>query len=245
MGFYDAFNSAFRNNIFGNQLFRNIVLTMKAREIIKTKDGSHTIFIPGLDETYHSSFGAIQEAKHIFIREALAFRAREKRALNVLELGFGTGLNTFLSLLFAQEQNLEINYVGVEKYPLEESEVKALNYFENTALFLKLHQVPWDNKQSITDYFRLQKLQCDFRNMELEKEYFDVVYFDAFGPEVQPHLWTEDIFRKIYNAMSRGGVLTTYSVKGTVRRAMKTVGFEVKKIPGPPGKREISRAVKI
>jgi tRNA U34 5-methylaminomethyl-2-thiouridine-forming methyltransferase MnmC len=218
---------------------------MKTRDIIKTKDGSHTIYIPELDETYHSGFGAMQEAEHIFIREALAFYAGDKRALNILEIGFGTGLNAYLSLLFSKERELKINYCGVEKYPLELKEIEALNYFDNEQLFLKLHQIPWNAWQELGEHFRLYKLQSDFRRMILETENFDVVYFDAFAPDVQPHLWTEDIFRKIYDSMKRGGVLTTYSVKGSVRRAMKSVGFEVKKIPGPPGKREITRAIKI
>jgi len=218
------------------------------REIIQTEDGSHTLFVPELNENYHSTHGARQEADHIFIKEALQYATQLNKQLNVLEIGFGTGLNAYLSLLFAQENNLHIRYQGIEKYPVLEKEYALLNYASNDeqfySYFLKLHQIAWENEVRINDYFSLKKEQVDFREMQLPKDFFDVVYFDAFGPDVQPNLWSEEVFRIIYQAMTSGGVLTTYSVKGSVRRTMKTVGFRVEKIAGPLGKREISRAIK-
>jgi len=218
------------------------------REIIQTEDGSHTLFVPELNENYHSIHGARQEAEHIFIKEALQYASQLKTHLNVLEIGFGTGLNAYLTLLFAQKHDIHIRYFGIEKYPIEEKEYSLLNYAENDgwfySYFLKLHQTVWGNEARIHNFFSLKKEQVDFREMQLPTDFFDVVYFDAFGPDVQADLWSEEVFRIIYQSMKSGGVLTTYSVKGVVRRAMKSVGFKVEKIPGPPGKREMSRAIK-
>jgi len=218
------------------------------REIVQTEDGSHTLFVPELNENYHSIHGARQEAEHIFIKEALQFASQLKTHLNVLEIGFGTGLNAYLTLLFAQKHDIHIRYFGIEKYPIQEKEYSLLNYAENDGQFysdfLQLHQAAWENEARIHDSFLLKKEQADFRKMQLPVDFFDVVYFDAFGPDVQADLWSEEVFRIIYQSMKSGGVLTTYSVKGVVRRAMKSVGFKVEKIPGPPGKREMSRAIK-
>ncbi|MCK5856557.1 MAG: tRNA (5-methylaminomethyl-2-thiouridine)(34)-methyltransferase MnmD [Bacteroidales bacterium] len=226
----------------------NIVNKTLARELIITDDGSHSICVPELDESYHSSHGAIQEARHIYIKDALVFSAKHGSNLNVLEIGFGTGLNTFLSYQYALENGLRIHYHGVEKYPLLESEYSQLNYSgdENSQheLFLKLHQSDWEREEKINDFFTLYKEQKDIRLLQLPDNFYDVVYFDAFGPDVQPDLWSEKVFRKIFHSMKEGAVMTTYSVKGQVRRVMKTVGFSVEKIPGPSGKREITRAVK-
>jgi tRNA U34 5-methylaminomethyl-2-thiouridine-forming methyltransferase MnmC len=218
------------------------------REIIQTDDGSHSLFVPSLNENYHSTHGAKQEAEHIFIKDALAYNAEKKQVLNVLEIGFGTGLNAFLTLQYSQNNDLEVHYYGVEKYPVSEIEYTQLNYAAGDKMlkkqFVALHNAVWGQEFEISHQFYIKKIQSDFREMKLPTDYFDVVYFDAFGPDVQPELWSEDIFKNIYQSMKNGGVLTTYSVKGDVRRAMKSVGFEVKKIPGPPGKREITRAVK-
>jgi len=218
------------------------------RQIIFTKDGSHSLYVPDLEESYHSNFGAVQEAEHIFIKDALSFSVKKKKSLNILEIGFGTGLNAWLSLKYATRNRLELNYFGVEKYPLSIAEAQLLNYadkdLELGANFMKLHQADWGKWVKLNEYFHLFKLHSDFREMSLDAEFFDVVYFDAFGPDVQPELWKADVFKSTFAAMKPGGVLTTYSVKGNVRRAMKEVGFAVKKIPGPIGKREITRAIK-
>ena len=219
------------------------------RKIIETDDGSHTLFVPELNEHYHSSHGALQEAEHIFIKDALDFSLKGKKSLNVLEIGFGTGLNALLTMHYAQLKGLRVHYHALEKYPVKAKEYSVLNYASQMRLdetsFLDLHHANWENDVEISNGFTLRKVQVDFREMQLPAHYFDVVYFDAFGPDVQPELWSEQVFRMIYNSMKEGGVMTTYSVKGVIRRAMKSVGFDVEKIPGPVGKREISRAIKM
>ncbi len=214
------------------------------REPRITDDGSSTLYVPKLGEHYHSHFGAIQESRHIFIEAALS-QILDK-SINVLEFGFGTGLNALLGCNYAVENNKIINYLGIEKYPLNEVEYSTLNFdnnLENKCLQL-LHQVEWESGNRINQNFSLTKVESDFRTICLKQNVYDVVFFDAFAPDVQPHLWSKGIFEKLFLAMKKGGVLTTYTVKGIVRRTMKEVGFRVEKIPGPPGKREITRAWK-
>lgn len=217
------------------------------REIITTADGSKTIRIADWNEQYHSVHGAIQEAYHVFIKNGLSlFRDRD---LSILEIGFGTGLNTFITLLESRKQGLNINYRGVEAYPVTEEEwgqldyTIALNAVDQELFFLKMHQIPWEEPCEIADNFQLWKQKKDFRDISDTAEY-DLVYFDAFGSRVQPELWTETIFNTMYRALRPGGALVTYAAKGTVRRAMQTVGFKVERLPGPPGKREMLRAIK-
>ena len=170
-------------------------------------------------------------------------------SLNILEIGFGTGLNAFLTLFEAEKIKQHINYVGIEAYPVEPDEINQLNYVElisqeHEAEFGTIHRVSWETKHEITASFQLKKQEKFFRDIEYEKE-FDIIYFDAFGARVQPELWTEDMFAIMYKALKTDGVLVTYSAKGSVRRAMLTVGFKVERLPGPPGKREMLRARKI
>ena len=217
------------------------------REIITTGDGSKTIHIKEWNEQYHSKHGAIQEAYHVFVKHGLSLF--ENRDLSVLEIGFGTGLNAFITFLEARNNGLKVRYTGVELYPIEEAEIQALNYtaqlkVDNFAdVFLKMHSSDWEREIKISDDFLLRKEQKDFKEINAENE-FDLVYFDAFGARVQPELWTETIFLKMYRAMRKNGVLVTYAAKGSVRRAMQAVGFIVERLPGPPGKREMLRAKK-
>ncbi len=211
------------------------------REVKITKDGSTTFYVPELGEHYNSHFGAIQESSHIFIDSAL--KQIDKEEINILEFGLGTALNALQTYNYAKENCLRINYCGVEKYPLLEDEYSQLNY-PNNAILSEIHNAEWDKEFRIDDNFKIIKLKSDFVDLILNENNYDVVFFDAFAPDVQPHLWTLQIFQKIYKAMKIGGVLTTYTVKGSVRRIMKEAGFQVEKIPGPPGKREISRAWK-
>lgn len=222
------------------------------RNIITTADGSKTIQIEEWNEHYHSVHGAIQEAKHVFIKHGLLFcveKAPKLSHISILEIGFGTGLNAFITLLEAERLKLNINYTGVEGFPVSDEEVNLLNYVEKLAnedyrdVFASLHQIPWEASHVITPQFKLTKQQKDFKNIKDENA-FDLIYFDAFGPRVQPELWTEDIFKIIYKTLKPNGVLVTYSAKGSVRRAMQSVGFTVEKLPGPPGKREMLRARK-
>jgi tRNA U34 5-methylaminomethyl-2-thiouridine-forming methyltransferase MnmC len=217
------------------------------RVIIITADGSSTIHLPEWNEQYHSKHGAIQEAYHVFIKNGLSLF--ENRKISILEVGFGTGLNSLITFYECKKRKLNTNYIGVEAYPISQNELKGLNYsseldFENSdKVFNKIHSVDWENQHKISDNFHLTKKKQFFDDIEDENT-FDLIYFDAFGARVQPELWTESIFKKMYNALKFGGVLVTYSAKGSVRRAMIAVGFEVERLEGPPGKREMLRAIR-
>ena len=224
------------------------------RKIITTSDGSKTIQIEDWNEQYHSIHGAINEANHVFIKHGLLFYCSQiiddqSTRINILEIGFGTGLNAFLSLIESEKQKWPINYVGVEAYPVASHEIDQLNYVElisesHRSLFNKMHETSWEESHQIFNSFRLEKQQKFFKDITDENRY-DIVYFDAFGARVQPELWTEDIFKLMYQALKPKGVLVTYAAKGSVRRAMHAVGFEVERLPGPPGKREMLRARKV
>lgn len=217
------------------------------KKIVKTADGSYTIQIEDWNEQYHSLHGAVQEAYHVFIGNGLElFR---NRRLSVLEMGFGTGLNAFISLIETEKLGLQINYVGVEAYPLSTEEVMKLRYPNQLgvpdleAQFQSMHESSWGAETDITPFFSLKKLKKDFKEINVETG-FDLIYFDAFGARVQPELWTAHIFEIAYKALKYDGVLVTYAAKGSVRRAMQEVGFSVERLPGPPGKREMLRARK-
>lgn len=216
-------------------------------ELQITSDGSHTLYVPEIDETYHSTHGAIQESSHIFIQEGL--QQCRKQSLNILEIGFGSGLNAFLTAIEAEKSGQKIRYFTLEKYPVPFEKVLQLNYSQqiaykdSNALFKKIHSAEWETVVDITNNFTLKKLQCDFTTYQPDTT-FDMIYFDAFSPEKQPEMWTEEQFQKIYNACNEGAVLTTYCAKGSVRRALQAVGFKTERLPGPPGKREILRAVR-
>ena len=218
------------------------------RKIFITSDGSSSIFLPDLDETYHSKHGAIQEAYHVFIRNGLDFFSDNSK-ISILEIGFGTGLNCFITYLESLRRNLTIYYDGVEAYPLKAEEIIQLNYIEElhatdvSEIFKSMHSIPWEKYYKINDIFSLKKRGQLFKDIKDESS-FDLIYFDAFGANVQPELWTEEIFNKMYKALNNKGVLVTYAAKGSVRRAMQKVGFEVERLPGPPGKREMLRGIK-
>jgi len=212
-----------------------------------TADGSTTIHIPEWDEQYHSKHGAIQEAKHVFIKNGLSLFSNQK--ISILEIGFGTGLNCFITFLEAPKMKLAVDYVGVEAYPLAADEVEKMNYVDQlnankfSDVFKQMHQQDWEIKSEISPDFSLTKRKQFFNRINDENK-FDLIYFDAFGARVQPELWTKEIFEKMHKALKPNGVLVTYSAKGSVRRAMLAVGFLVEKLPGPPGKREMLRGKK-
>lgn len=224
------------------------------REIIITSDGSTTIHLPDWNEQYHSKHGAIQEAKHVFIKKGLSFFNAElvsasQNDISIFEIGFGTGLNAFITFLEAEKNQQEINYVGVEAYPVAADEIEKLNYVNELdaknyqAIFEKMHQTSWEEKHQISEKFALTKRQQFFDDIS-DKDAFNIIYFDAFGARVHPEAWTEKIFKKMYEALKINGVLVTYAAKGSVRRAMQSVGFSVERLDGPPGKREMLRAIK-
>ena len=225
----------------------NYLYTMVLK-IIETADGSSSIYNEALDETYHSRHGAIQEAQHVFLQMGL-HRFSERKELDILEMGFGTGLNTWLTLLEQAESRQTIRYCGVEAYPLKEEEYMAMNYVEQLQhpkgkeLFERMHAAEWEEETEISKGFFLEKHESFFKDLDYDDQ-FDLIYFDAFGPRVQPELWTEEIFRIMFKALRPGGLLTTYSSKGDARRAMIASGFRVEKHPGPPGKREMLIAFK-
>jgi tRNA U34 5-methylaminomethyl-2-thiouridine-forming methyltransferase MnmC len=223
------------------------------REILITSDGSTTIHLPDWNEQYHSKHGAIQEAMHVFIKHGLSLfynaTENEKDGISILEIGFGTGLNAFITFLEAQKNSLTIDYVGVEAYPVSNSEIDKLNYINELKassfkeVFNSLHSTSWDKKIAISNNFQLTKRKQFFEDIN-DKNSFNIIYFDAFGAQNQPELWTAIIFEKMYKALREKGVLVTYSAKGSVRRALQEVGFNVERLPGPPGKREMLRATK-
>ena len=218
------------------------------RKIITTSDGSKSLYMPGLDETYHSRHGAVQEAYHVFIRSGLDL-FKNGAQVRILEMGFGTGLNCLITWIESKRRNLKISYLGLEAYPVAFDVARELKYPETLGqkefepIFEKLHKSSWNEPVKIDQGFELIKAEGKFQDFQ-EKDSFDLIYFDAFGPRVQPDLWTERVFRSMYDALVEKGVLVTYSAKGSVRRAMQEVGFEVERLPGPPGKREMLRASK-
>ena len=214
------------------------------REILTTSDGSTTIHLPDWNEQYHSKNGSINETYHVFINSGLKLVSSNE--VSILEIGFGTGLNCFITYL---ESKKKIDYVGVEAYPVTPDEVEKMNFIsileaeKERKAFNKIHTVSWEEKHQITDTFSILKRKQFFEDIE-DKDAFHLIYFDAFGARVQPELWTESIFLKMFNALKENGILVTYSAKGSVRRAMQSVGFFVERLPGPPGKREMLRATK-
>ena len=220
-------------------------------EIVVTEDGSKTLYLPTLKEHYHSSYGALQESRHIFIESGFKATASNACSLTVLEMGFGTGLNALLTFIEARKMGLKkVHYLGVEAFPVEKEYWLQLEYptlFEDKDagdVFLKMHESPWDLPYFISEQFVLNKITGDFTTMSFKEESFDLVYFDAFAPDLQPELWSAEVFSVIYKALRPGGILMTYSAKGSVKRALQMAGFVIEGLPGPPGKREITRATR-
>lgn len=216
------------------------------REIIQTQDGSTTIHLPEWNESYHSKHGAIQEAYHVFIKNG--FSLFEGKPISILEIGFGTGLNGFITYLEAKKNNQSIDYVGVEAYPVALHEAMLMNYpneidATETSIFKQMHECNWEQQCQISKDFSLTKRKMFFQDIRDENT-FDLIYFDAFGFRVQPELWSEEIFAAMYKALKPEGVLVTYACRTSIKNAMLSAGFSVKKLPGAPGKREMLRASK-
>ena len=216
-------------------------------EIERTADGSYTVYLPEMDEHYHSIKGALTESEYIFIEQA--FNKCDKKNVTILEIGFGTGLNAVLTYMEANKNMRRTVYDSIEKYPLSIEFVEKLNYIsvigkENENIFNDIHKCQWDIDIKLSEYFTLHKIKGDFTNNIFNRKY-DIVYFDAFAPEKQPEMWTQQLFDEMFNILNPGGILTTYCAKGIVRRMLQASGFKVERLPGPPnGKREILRATK-
>lgn len=212
-----------------------------------TNDGSTSIHIEEWNESYHSKHGAIQESYHVFLKNGLSLL--QGKSVAILEIGFGTGLNALITLKEAPNFNQNIDYVGVEAFPVALEMAMQMNYvnqLEDESLqvpFQKMHEVEWEVKSQISPSFALTKEKKMFQDIS-HKNQFDLIYFDAFGFRVQPELWSVEIFQKMYDAMKIGGILVTYACRTSIKNAMKEVGFVVEKLPGAPGKREMLRAIK-
>jgi tRNA U34 5-methylaminomethyl-2-thiouridine-forming methyltransferase MnmC len=220
-------------------------------ELKITGDGSHTLFVPELNEHYHSVFGAMAESRHIFTGAGFEYILKRQTNIKILEIGFGTGLNALLTYLESKKAECHVEYTAIELNPLDETVYSKLNfndlidYPESLKIFLHLHHSPWNELVEISSTFHLDKINISLQDYQPGNEAFNLVYFDAFGPDIQPEMWTQAMFEKMAFCLKKDGILVTYSTKGTVKRNLISAGFRIEKLPGPKGKREILRAVKI
>ena len=215
-------------------------------KVMLTEDGSHTLYSEQFDEIYHSRHGALSESSHVFIRSGLA--SIDRAEINIFEVGFGTGLNAYLTWIYAEAKNIRINYTGIELYPVSPDILSSINYPslfpDQRSDFDAIHRTPWGEKVNISPTFTLHKLHQSLLDVSLPHASQDIIYFDAFSPERQPELWSADVFKRMYDMLSIGGILVTYCSKSFVRRNMQEAGFTVEKLQGPRGKREMVRAIK-
>lgn len=218
-------------------------------KVFDSQDGTTSVLSEHYGVSYHSRYGALQESRHVFIEAGMFYKSIEKKDLSILEMGFGTGLNALLTCLEAERLGVRVAYTALELHPLPASILSQLNYREMLGIepgndpFTRIHQAAWNQKARIHDFFTLQKIEMDFHAVT-GNSYVDVIYFDAFAPNVQPDLWEEPLIRKMYEALVPGGILVTYCAKGSFKRVLREVGFTVEAIKGPPGKREMTRAHK-
>ncbi|MBI1267819.1 MAG: tRNA (5-methylaminomethyl-2-thiouridine)(34)-methyltransferase MnmD [Cryomorphaceae bacterium] len=210
-------------------------------KVVITGDGSPTL-VNACGDSYKSLHGARSESTYVFIQAGLECSIQNGGASEILEVGFGTGLNALLTAQYAAEQKLFLKYTTIEAFPLTE-EWKGLDYGDEE-LHKNLHVADWEEKVDINEHFSILKLRAQFQTLTLPDNCYDVVYYDAFGPGSQPELWSLECFQKLFKAMNKGGVLVTYCVKGQVRRNMMAAGFNVERMAGPPGKRHMLRAIK-
>ena len=218
-------------------------------EIITTDDGSHTLQLPGTAITFHSTKGAIQESEHVFIQTGFDYcisRFPEKKTIRVFEVGFGTGLNALLTAMAAARNGKNVVYEAIDLHPVPGDIYARLNYpqlLDRVELYKTIMQTGWEQLLYISPFFKLHKIKADLRHYSF-REPFDIIYFDAFAPGDQDEMWSGEICKKIFDALNSGGVLVTYCSKSIVRKTLEAAGFHVEKIPGPPGKREIIRALR-
>lgn len=224
---------------------------MNSPRIVGTGDGSETLYLPEIDEHYHSTFGAIQESEHIFISNGLKPLLANQKPITIFEVGFGTGLNAYLTLLQSGESGIKIDYHTIEKFPLSTELIQRLNFSiqlnnGDPTSFLSLHTSSWAEPVNLSDRYTLHKYMADLQTFSFDTlPKFDLVYFDAFSPEKQPELWRAEILERIAEKMEKGGRIVTYCAKGVVRRTLQQCGFYMERLPGPPGKREMLRGTKL
>jgi tRNA U34 5-methylaminomethyl-2-thiouridine-forming methyltransferase MnmC len=218
--------------------------------LFETQDGSHSIFSEKYGVSYHSKYGAIQETQHVFINAGLRLKAVEQSDISILEIGFGTGLNAFMTYFESEKRGLTIDYTGVEAYPISQEVASNLNYAtqiqesEGQLILNKIHGTAWEKCIALNAHFKLTKVKKMFQELAYHNQ-FDIIYFDAFASTSQPELWEIPLLNAMYKALKTNGILVTYCAKGQFKRDLKTVGFTVEAIPGPPGKREMTRALKL
>lgn len=215
--------------------------------IIKTNDGSNTLYSPKFKEHYHSTFGALEESVYIYIQAGL--NHCQLKSIKIFELGFGTGLNTILTYIESAKRNLRVEYTAIELFPVDLEIIDRLNYTEflsddQKSIYTGLHNCKWDENVKISENFTFLKIKSDFNNYNFAQKY-DLVYFDAFAPDKQPEMWSSENFAKVYEALNNKGILTTYSSKGIVKNNLRSTGFKVTRLNGPTGKRHILRAEKL
>ncbi|RJE71462.1 tRNA (5-methylaminomethyl-2-thiouridine)(34)-methyltransferase MnmD [Reichenbachiella sp. MSK19-1] len=222
-------------------------------EIFETKDGSHSLLLPEMNETYHSTHGAITEAQYVFLEKGLAHYREmnpDQQVIRVLEIGFGTGLNAWLTALETNKSMESLVYTSLEKYPLAKEVTDQLNYVgqlgdeKGQEVFDLVHAAAWNEQQKITELFSLIKVETDVFQFEVEEAVYDLIFFDAFAPSKQPEMWSPEVLAKMYQGLAQNGVLVTYCAQGQFKRDIKSAGFEIEELPGPPGKKEMTRATK-
>lgn len=218
---------------------------MTQLEVRQTSDGSKTLYLPDLDETYHSSHGAIQEAMHVFIEHGLKFTSPKTKELTIFEMGFGTGLNAFLTAQWAQKNHQEIRYIGIELHPIPEEIWKQMDYVQDEVeMYSKIMSAEWGHFHEIHPDFHLKKIEQNILQLQTAEK-VDLIYFDAFGPRAQSEMWELPVLTKMHELLNPGGVFVTYCAQGQMKRNLKSLGFSLESLPGPPGKREMTRARKI
>lgn len=225
------------------------IMDGKGIKVVTTQDGSNSLFSEQFGEQYHSKYGAVQESQHVFIQAGLFYKFKMQDDVSILDIGFGSGLNAFLTFLETDKRDKKVFYEAVEAFPVSAAEAKKLNFPEilnceaHTEQFHNLHILTWDEQHTINEKFVLKKSLKKFEEIQ-EVEKYDLIYFDAFAPSTQPELWETPLLSIMYKALKPGGVFVTYSAKGTVKRNLKSLGFSLENLPGPPGKREMIRAIK-
>ena len=226
---------------------------MREVKVIRTEDGSSSLFLPELNETYHSFHGALGESQHVFIKMGLDYWLEQNpdaKAVSIFEVGFGTGLNALLALEAAERNSLNTKFTTLEPFPLSTATTAQLNYGQMVANgvfekeFTHLHAAPWHQEVPVTPHFTLIKHQSRLEDFSAPEASFDLVFFDAFAPSKQAELWEKDLLEKVAKFMATGAAFTTYCAKGQLKRDLKALGLRVETLPGAPGKKEMVRAVK-